>query len=114
LSGATSLFRRTIPVMAAEPFTGSKNATVLLRVVLEKGDTSLRARLTGPQGSAILSSCGRADALVIIPAGRASVTAGESVDAWLLRGESTELPHSPHAPSASASSSRAFTSTPQR
>jgi molybdopterin molybdotransferase len=90
LSGATSLFRRTIAVIAAEPLKGSKDATVLLRAVLEKAGETVRARLTGPQGSAILSSCARADALLVIPAGRASVTPGEAVDALLLRSESAE------------------------
>jgi molybdopterin molybdotransferase len=114
LSGATSPFRRTIPVAAAEPLKGSKDATVLLRAVLEKDGETVLARLTGPQGSAILSSCARADALLIIPAGRVGVRPGESVDALLLRSESTEPVLSAYAPSASASSSRAFTSTPQR
>lgn len=114
LAGAMSPFRRTIAVIAAEPLKGSKDATVLLRAVLEKEGETVLARLTGPQGSAILSSCARADVLLIIPAGRVSVSSGEYVDALFLRIESKESALWDYVPSASASSSLAFTSTPQR
>lgn len=114
LSGATSPFRRTIAVIAAEPLKGSRDATVFLRAVFENERETVVARLTGPQGSAILSSCARADALLIIPAGRESISPGEHVQALVLRSESEHSVVSAQEPSASAPRSRAFTSTPQR
>jgi molybdopterin biosynthesis enzyme len=48
------------------------------------------ARLTGPQGSGILTSMSRADALLIVPEDRVRVEAGEHVHAFLLT-EDTQL-----------------------
>ena len=53
--------------------------TTFLRVVASRGAEGLRARLTGPQGSAILSSMLSANALAVIPAGTDQVEAGGKV-----------------------------------
>src|SRR5207247_1840153 len=45
---------------------------------------ALTARLTGPQGSGILTSMARANALLIVPEDRPSVAAGETLAALLL------------------------------
>ena len=42
------------------------------------------ARLTGPQGSGILTSMARANALLIVPEDRPTVAAGETLPALLL------------------------------
>jgi hypothetical protein len=83
-------YRRVIPVTAAEPLKGSKEATIFLRATLGYDGPSTVARLTGPQGSAILSSCARADALLIIPPGREAINAGQQLDALLLRDEAEQ------------------------
>ena len=41
-----------------------------------------RARLTGPQGSGMLTSVARADGLVIVPAGSGELAAGSVVEGW--------------------------------
>jgi len=57
-----------------------------LRVTLASEDGVLSARLTGPQGSGILSSMAKADALLVVPEGCGDVAAGETLDAIPLDG----------------------------
>ena len=78
-------FRRTVPVVAEEPITlGPKLRHFLRAVVAPRGDGALGARLTGPQGSGILTSMARANALLIVPEDRPAVAAGEPLHAILL------------------------------
>src|SRR5205809_745149 len=58
----------------------------VLRAVVSPADGAgaLTARLTGPQGSGILTSMARANALLIVPEDRASVAPGETLRALLL------------------------------
>ena len=46
--------------------------------------SALVARLTGPQGSGILTSMARANALLIVPEDRPSVAPGETLRALVL------------------------------
>ncbi len=84
LGGHTRPFRRTVPVTVAEPITLGPTLQHFLRVhVTAEGDT-LTARLTGPQGSGILSSMVKADALLIVPEDRSTVQLGERLPAIFL------------------------------
>ena len=83
--GHTRLFRRPAPVTLEEAVTIAAPLTHFLRAIVSaRADGSLGARLTGPQGSGILSSMARANALLIVPADRATVEAGESLNALML------------------------------
>ena len=79
-------FRRTVPVCVGEPITlGPKLRHFLRAVVKPEGPgEALTARLTGPQGSGILTSMARANALLIVPEARPTVAAGETLPALLL------------------------------
>lgn len=55
-----------------------------LRGVVEKKDGHYYARLTGPQGSGILSSMVKANALLILPDGVSYLKAGDKVKAQML------------------------------
>jgi molybdopterin molybdotransferase len=79
-------FRRTVPVCVGEPITLGPKLRHFLRAVVkpEGSDGRLTARLTGPQGSGILTSMARANALLIVPEDRAAVPAGETLAALLL------------------------------
>lgn len=79
-------FRRTVPVCLGEPITlGPKLRHFLRAVVRAEGPgDALTARLTGPQGSGILTSMARANALLIVPEDRPAVAAGETLAALLL------------------------------
>ena len=53
------------------------------RAIVERRDGHYYARLTGPQGSGILTSMSQANGLVIIPEGQ-TVNKGDSVRALML------------------------------
>src|SRR3989454_7776341 len=87
LLGHTLPFRRTVPVCVGEPITLGPKLRDFLRAVVKPGGSgggALTARLTGPQGSGILTSMARANALLIVPEDRASVAAGATLPALLL------------------------------
>lgn len=85
LAGHRRLFRRPVPVIAGEDIAIGAPLTHFLRASLAVGsDGALRARLTGPQGSGLLHSVARADALLVVPPERPRVAAGETLDAFVL------------------------------
>jgi molybdopterin molybdotransferase len=83
--GHAMVFRRAVPVRLGESVTITPPLTHFLRAELVSEDGQLVARLTGPQGSGLISSMARANALLILPPDRPRVEAGEVVDALLLR-----------------------------
>ena len=84
MQGHAELFRRTVQVVMAEPVRTPGRLTHFLRAIVRDEGGLLRARLTGPQGSGILTSMARANALLVIPAGRDAALTGETVTAILL------------------------------
>ena len=83
--GHTRLFRRTVTVTVAEPIKLGPPLRHFLRAVVTEDSNGQRSgRLTGPQGSGILTSMARANALVIVPEDKPEVQAGESLSAVLL------------------------------
>jgi len=84
LLGHRRVFRRTTPVRLAEPVDTNAPLRHFLRVTVESEEGALVARLTGPQGSGILSSMAKADALLVVPEDRQHVDAGETLPAILL------------------------------
>lgn len=82
--GYTTPFRRALPVTAGERITLGQKLTHFLRGVVSDENGSLVARLTGPQGSGILTSMARANALLIVPEEKSEVEVGETLQAiWL-------------------------------
>lgn len=80
--GHTRLFRRPIPVVLEERVTIGARLTHFLRaIVTTRDDGTVTARLTGPQGSGILTSMSRANALLVVPEDRPSVDAGTTLNA---------------------------------
>jgi molybdopterin molybdotransferase len=84
LMGYTTCFRRTVPVRVAERLHYPPRLTHFLRAVVTQADGGLEARLTGPQGSGILTSMAKANALLVVPAERDDVEVGETLSAVLL------------------------------
>jgi len=78
-------FRRTVPVRLAEPVSLGAPLTHFLRAVVTPTPDGYAARLTGPQGSGLLTSMARANALLVVPPSRSRLAAGELVEAMLLR-----------------------------
>ncbi|MGD2135655.1 MAG: molybdopterin molybdotransferase MoeA [Gemmatimonadales bacterium] len=68
LAGHTHPFRRAVSVRVAERMETPGSLTHFLRVRLQEDETGMpTARLTGPQGSGILTSMATADALLVVP-----------------------------------------------
>ena len=80
LQGHRLPYRHTTPVTAAEPITLGPRLRHYLRAIVENG----QARLTGPQGSGILTSMVLANALLIVPAELSTVPAGTELEALVL------------------------------
>jgi molybdopterin molybdotransferase len=77
-------FRRTVPMLAAEPISVKPRLQHFLRGVVSQGRDGPEARLTGPQGSGILTSMVHANALLVIPEGQFETPAGSMVQALVL------------------------------
>lgn len=77
-------FRRSREVRLAEPVTLRPRLQHFLRAVVTDGEAGLEARLTGPQGSGILTSMVKANALLVVPEGQFNTPAGATLPAILL------------------------------
>lgn len=77
-------FRRTVPVRVAEPISLKPKLQHFLRGVVSHAGDGPEARLTGPQGSGILTSMTLANALLIIPEGQFETPVGAMVQALIL------------------------------
>jgi molybdopterin molybdotransferase len=79
--GHTRLFRRAVPATLEEPVSIGARLTHFLRAVTSvRDDGTLSVRLTGPQGSGILTSMSQANALLVVPDDRPRVEAGERLN----------------------------------
>jgi molybdopterin molybdotransferase len=84
MAGHALPFRRAIAVRAAEPISLKPKLQHFLRGIVTPGADGPEARLTGPQGSGILSSMVLANALLVVPEGQHETPAGSTVTAIVL------------------------------
>jgi molybdopterin molybdotransferase len=84
MAGHVLPFRRTVPVRLAEPIHLKPRLQHFLRAVVSDAAGGSEARLTGPQGSGILTSMILANALLVIPEGQFETPAGVTVRALRL------------------------------
>jgi len=84
MSGHALPFRRAISVRAAEPISVKPRLQHFLRGIVHETPTGPEARLTGPQGSGILTSMVLANALLVLPEGQFETPAGAIVQAIVL------------------------------
>ena len=93
MRGEHSPFRRVVEVELGEDVELGAPLTHFLRAIVRHDtDGRLQARLTGAQGSGLLTSMALANALVVIPAERARVAAGERVHAMLVTDDALHAP----------------------
>jgi molybdopterin molybdotransferase len=91
--GHQQLFRRPVSVVMEDAVTINAQLTHFLRgVVRTREDGVLTARLTGPQGSGILTSMSLANALLVVPGERPRVEAGETLHALVLTDDAALSP----------------------
>jgi molybdenum cofactor synthesis domain len=93
--GHTRIFRRPVPVTLEETVrsSGAPLTHFHRAVVSVRDDGTLTARLTGPQGSGILTSMALANALLVVPDDRTRVEEGETLHAILLTEDAQLAPH---------------------
>jgi molybdopterin molybdotransferase len=85
MAGHSRVFRRPVPVTLEAPVTIGARLTHFLRAIVRAQDSgAMTARLTGPQGSGILTSMARANALLVVPEDRPVSAAGDTLSALLL------------------------------
>jgi len=92
MMGHSLPFRRTVPVRVAEPIRLGPKLQHFLRAVVTPGHREQSeaipaiddVRLTGPQGSGILTSMVRANALLVIPEGQHETPEGALASALVL------------------------------
>jgi molybdopterin molybdotransferase len=93
MQGHAAVFRRAIRVVTDERVRTGARLTHFLRAVVREESGAWHARLTGPQGSGILTSMALANALLIVPEDQSDVPAGETLaaipldDGWPLSPE---------------------------
>ncbi len=92
--GHVRLFRRPVDVVLEEPVAINARLTHFLRsIVTTHTDGTLTARLTGPQGSGIVTSMSLANALLVVPEDRTRVEPGEHLHALPLTDDATLTTH---------------------
>jgi len=84
MRGEKRLFRRAIDVRIDDAITLAAPLTHFMRAIVHWEDDRPIARLTGPQGSGLLTSMARANALLVIPPEREHIEPGELARAILL------------------------------
>ncbi len=84
MMGQALPYRSVTRVRVAEPIRLGPTLQHFLRAVVTLGRLGPEARLTGPQGSGILTSMIKANALLVIPEGQHETHAGEHAIAILL------------------------------
>lgn len=80
MGGHARCFRRIFPARLAEPVPKAPGKEYVLRAKASAGPEGWQVRLTGPQGSGILSSLVEADVLLILPRDAGDLPAGAAVD----------------------------------
>jgi molybdopterin molybdotransferase len=84
MMGKKNLAKPTVDAVIENCVVNSDGRRILARAMVEKRGGQYFARLTGPQGSGILTSMTSANGLVIIPEDKAEVKAGDAVQAIML------------------------------
>jgi len=84
MMGKKNLAKPTIEAIIENPVVNSDGRRIFARAVVEKRGGQYFARLTGPQGSGILTSMTLANGLVIVHEDKAGATAGDIVQVMML------------------------------
>jgi len=84
MMGRSDLAMPTVTAIMEEPVENDDARRFFARVVVTKRDGKYFARLTGPQGSGILSSMARANGLAVIPESTKEVKSGGKVEVMMF------------------------------
>ena len=84
MMGKNNLVKPTVEAIIEDTVKNDAGRRIYDRAIIEKRDGHYYARLTGPQGSGILTSMSLANGLVLIPEDKEIVNKGETVQALML------------------------------
>jgi molybdopterin molybdotransferase len=84
MMGKKNIAKPTVEAILENTIKNDAGRRIYDRAIIEKRDGHYYARLTGPQGSGILTSMSLANGLVLIPEDREKVNKGEIVQALML------------------------------
>ena len=84
MMGKKNLAKPTVEAVVEDSVVNYDRRRVFARVRVEKREGQYFARLTGPQGSGILTSMTSANGLMIIPEGKTKVVPGDIVKVMML------------------------------
>jgi molybdopterin molybdotransferase len=73
-----------VKAVLEESVVNSDGRRIFARAIVERRQGQYFARLTGPQGSGILTSMTQANGLAIVPEDKAKVEKGETVQVMML------------------------------
>jgi molybdopterin molybdotransferase len=82
--GKKNFTKPAVEAIMEDSVKNNEGRRIYDRAIVERRDGQYYARLTGPQGSGILTSMSRANGLVIIPEDKKEVNKGEVVQAIML------------------------------
>ncbi|MFC2013783.1 gephyrin-like molybdotransferase Glp [Chloroflexota bacterium] len=92
MTGKNNLTKPTVEAVIGDPIINDDGRRIFARAVVEKHGKQYFAKLTGPQGSGILTSMTLANGLVIVPEDKPGVKAGDVVEVMMLDwGEEEEI-----------------------
>lgn len=84
MMGRQNLAKPLIEAVIEEPIENTDGRRIFARAVVQKRGGRYFARLTGPQGSGVLTSMALANGLVIVPEDKPGVKKGDSVQVMML------------------------------
>jgi molybdopterin molybdotransferase len=84
MMGKNNLNKPKVKAVVEDAIVNSDGRRVFTRVTVEKRGGGYVARLTGPQGSGILTSMALANGLAIVPEDKAGVKPGDEVEVMML------------------------------
>ncbi|MGD1119779.1 MAG: molybdopterin molybdotransferase MoeA, partial [Dehalococcoidales bacterium] len=84
MMGKTNFVKPTVPAILEDSVINDAGRRIYDRAIIQRRNGHYYARLTGPQGSGILTSMSLANGLVLIPEEKSVVNKGETVQALML------------------------------
>ncbi len=84
MMGKKNWTKPTVEAVLEDRIVNNDGRRVFTRAVIEKREGRYYARLTGPQGSGVLTSMTRSNGLAIVPEDKAEVEPGEVVRVMML------------------------------
>jgi len=84
MMGKKNLAKPIVEAIMESPAVNTDGRRVFARAVVTRRDGQYFARLTGPQGSGILTSMSLANGLVIVPEDKTSIEAGDTARVMML------------------------------